>query len=191
MEDGEYAHLGQLPFKEFPKIYRLNREIIITEKIDGTNGCIAIGENGEFSVQSRQRIVTPDNDNFGFAKWAYGNKEELLKLGKGYHYGEWWGSGIQRGYGLPSGAKKFSLFNVVRWENNPGKPECCSTVPLLYRGLFNTLEIGMALSKLKMYGSYAAPFLNPEGIVIFHTHSNTGFKITLENDEKPKGEANV
>lgn len=31
-----------MDFKAFPKISRLRREIIITEKIDGTNGIVAI-----------------------------------------------------------------------------------------------------------------------------------------------------
>ena len=31
----------------------------------------------------------------------------------GRHFGEWWGSGIQRGYGLDE--KTFSLFNAYRW----------------------------------------------------------------------------
>lgn len=85
-------------------------------------------------------------------------KKELLKLGKGYHYGEWWGKGIQRGYGLEE--KRFSLFNVSRWidgielektlspeyhgmylaekqkinKNIEFCPECCYVVPILYEG---------------------------------------------------------
>lgn len=42
-------------FEEFPKIGRLSRDMVITEKIDGTNGCIGIGDNGEFFVGSRSR----------------------------------------------------------------------------------------------------------------------------------------
>lgn len=45
-----------------------------------------------------------------------------------------------------------------------------------------------ALQELKWHGSKAAPdFMNPEGIVIFHTAANVMFKVTLEGDEKPKG----
>ena len=74
-------------FQEFPKIVRLSRQAIITEKIDGTNGCIFIGEDGEFLTGSRSRWITPEADNYGFSKWAYANKEELMKLGPGFHYG--------------------------------------------------------------------------------------------------------
>src|SRR5512133_2019075 len=103
-------------FQSFGKISRLSRDMVITEKIDGTNGCIYIGEDGEFLVGSRTRWITPECDNHGFARWAYDHKDELvLGLGPGRHYGEWWGSGIQRGYDLPKGEKRFSLFNVHRW----------------------------------------------------------------------------
>mgnify|MGYP002129949175 CR=1 FL=1 len=36
-----------LEFLEFPKMPRLSREIIITEKIDGTNAQLLITESGE------------------------------------------------------------------------------------------------------------------------------------------------
>ena len=89
----------ELNFIGFPKIARLNRQVIVTEKIDGTNAQIRITEDGQFLVGSRSRWITPDNDNHGFAKWAYAHKDSLMELGVGSHFGEWWGSGIQRGYG--------------------------------------------------------------------------------------------
>ena len=89
-----------IDFKEFPKMARWSREVIITEKIDGSNASIYIGENDEFLTGSRTRWINPDDDNFGFSRWAHENKEELLKLGSGIHFGEWWGCGIQRKYGL-------------------------------------------------------------------------------------------
>jgi len=85
-----------MEFVKFGKIARLSRTVVITEKIDGTNGLIAIGEDGEFQVGSRNRWIAPENDNMGFARWAYENKDELMGLGAGFHYGEWWGQGIQR-----------------------------------------------------------------------------------------------
>lgn len=179
--------MEEIKFKEFPKMPRLSREIIITEKIDGTNASIYIGESGEFLVGSRTRWITPQDDNHGFAKWAYENKEELLKLGPGTHFGEWWGSSIQRGYGLVKGNKRFSLFNTFRWSDEAVRPKCCSVVPMLYTGEFNTSNIQSVLDYLAEYGSSAAPgFMNPEGIVIFHTAGNFGFKKTIKDDEIPK-----
>ena len=176
-------------FKKFQKIARLCREIVITEKIDGTNASIYIGEEGEFLTGSRTRWITPESDNYGFAKWALANKEDLLTLGTGYHYGEWWGNGCQRGYDLPKGEKRFSLFNTHMWGEK--RPACCHVVPVLYRGIFDITMVDYHLTLLEKNGSQASPgFMNPEGIVIFHTHGNMYFKKTIFKDEKPKGLSN-
>lgn len=174
-----------MDFNAFPKIARLSREIIITEKIDGTNAQIFIGDNGEFLTGSRNKWITPDQDNYGFSRWAHAHKDELLLLGPGQHFGEWWGNGIQRGYGLKE--KRFSLFNCSRWtaENTPA---CVSVVPLLWKGMFDTNRIADELHTLKLLGSQAAPgYNNPEGIVIYHTGNNILFKKTFEGDEAGKG----
>jgi hypothetical protein len=170
-------------FIEFPKMARLSRECIVTEKIDGTNAQIFIGENGEFLTGSRTRWITPQDDNYGFSKWAHENKEELLTLGVGRHFGEWWGQGIQRKYGM--NRKVFSLFNTFRWGEN--RPSCCSVVPVLWQGDFSMLDVGFVMSDLKRTGSKASPdFMNPEGIVIFHIAGNIGFKKTFEKDSTGK-----
>jgi hypothetical protein len=173
-----------IDFIEFPKMARLTRECIITEKIDGTNAQIFIGEDGEFKCGSRTRWITPDSDNAGFARWAYERKDDLIRdLGAGRHFGEWWGNGIQRNYNLPE--KIFSLFNVTRWGDNI--PEHCHVVPVLYRGIFCTDEVEMALIRLIENGSKAAPgFMRPEGIVVFHIAAGIGFKKTIEKDDQPK-----
>jgi hypothetical protein len=171
-----------MEFKEFTKIARLSREVVVTEKIDGTNGIIAIGEDGEFLVGSRSRWITPEQDNYGFARWAYENKDELMKLGAGYHYGEWWGLGIQRGYGLKE--KRWSLFNTARWSDDTVRPACCGVVPVIYQGIFSTENVDHCLSILVDGGSLASPgFMKPEGVVIYHTAARTYFKKTIEQDE--------
>jgi hypothetical protein len=190
-------------FKEFPKIARYSRECIVTEKIDGTNASIFIGEGEEFLIGSRTRWITTDQDNYGFAKWATEHKKLLLKLGKGLHFGEWWGSGIQRGYNLPKGEKRFSLFNTTRWcYANPKQiptadpriikyqevlPEGLHLVPEMYRGSFDDVPITNLLCQLKTNGSLASNgFMNPEGIVIYHVAAGIGFKKTLDKDSQPK-----
>lgn len=176
--------MSNVEFVEFPKMPRLSREIIVTEKIDGTNAQVYIGENGEFFTGSRTRWIKPDSDNFGFSAWANDHKDELFQLGPGRHFGEWWGCGIQRKYGLIE--KRFSLFNVDRWSDG-GLPECCYLVPLLYRGPFDQEAIETCLTGLRNFGSVAAPdFMNPEGIVVFHLAGRVGFKKTLEKDDVPK-----
>jgi hypothetical protein len=172
-------------FIGFPKIPRLSRDIMISEKLDGTNSQIYITEDYSIFAGSRKRWLTPEQDNHGFAKWVLEHKDELLKLGPGRHFGEFWGQGIQRGYGLKE--KRFSLFNVKKW--GVDRPSCCHIVPVLFQGEFTTDNVQIAIEMLRSYGSYAAPgYKNPEGIVIFHTASGYLFKKTLENDEKPKGD---
>ncbi len=196
-------------FKGFRKIPRLLREIVITEKIDGTNGLIYIDENNNIFAGSRTRWLWGSiqdeihNDNHGFAQWVKANKEELLKLGKGSHYGEWWGKGIQRGYGLEE--KRFSLFNTGKWvkklkyngeltihiigEKQEYCPECCHIVPILYEGIFSEERILNTLEDLKWKGSVAVKgFMKPEGIIIYHKAGNFYFKKTIENDNKGKDE---
>lgn len=193
-----------MEFQKFPKIARYSRECVITEKIDGTNAQICITEEGEFLTGSRTRWITPEQDNYGFSRWANDNMEELMKLGVGNHFGEWWGKGIQRNYSMNK--KVFSLFNVHRWaeignelreykSQNPKQPSkfqehapnCCRVVPVLYEGMFNQSNIHEALSNLKDGGSIVSPgFMEPEGIVIFHTAKGYLFKKTIIGDEKPK-----
>lgn len=206
-------------FEEFPKIARLSRECVITEKIDGTNaqvhiiaassledGLSVVGPLARLAVSvdterglvmlagSRTQHITPERDNHGFARWVTEHARELFALGEGRHFGEWWGSGIQRGYGLQKGEKRFSLFNVARWaderdrEKYPqDRPACCHVVPVLYRGLFDTQIAALELGNLDRNGSCAAPgFRKPEGIVIWHEAARMLFKKTLERDEEPK-----
>lgn len=178
--------IGAGVYPAFPKIGRLKRGCCVTEKIDGTNALIAIDEDGTFRVGSRTQWITPERDNYGFARWAYEHKEELLKLGPGKHYGEWWGNGIQRRYG--QGRKNFSLFNVNRWrDGREPRPECCGVVPILAEGDFTTTLVDDALQALSSNGSTAAPgFMQPEGVVVFHHALGIYFKVTLDHDGVPK-----
>lgn len=196
-------------FEPFAKMPRLSRPIVVTEKIDGTNAQVHIVETmdpalpeydaaiikrpipetfGRYEVLfagSRTRYITPEADNFGFAAWAKSNADALFTLGPGRHFGEWWGLGIQRRYGLTE--KRFSLFNTHRWGDATVRPACCSVVPVLYQGLFDMHEIDACLHLLETEGSVAAPgFTDPEGIVIYHEAAGIAFKKTLKHDEVPK-----
>jgi hypothetical protein len=220
--------MANIEFQGFGKISRLFRDIVITEKIDGTNAAIGILSGGidhleweaepdlaievtldgwdvyTVYAQSRKRLITPTKDNHGFAQWVHENAVDLAKeLGPGLHFGEWWGSGIQRGYGLPKGEKRFSLFNVKRWSvewpvSDSGGDEIVTlprffktknlgVVPVIYRGPFNTADVNASLRLLAESGSLAAPgYDKPEGIVVYHTQANQLFKVTILNDEVPK-----
>lgn len=218
-----------LTFQPFPKMARLSRECIITEKLDGTNAQILIVHRDQLDFDptilrsdkptptahfgdltlyagSRTRWIRPKNpgekgdpDNYGFAAWVKANAAELSKLGIGKHFGEWFGSGINRAYGLVNGDRRFALFNTGRWSPALGGlgggvmdeggyvVQCCTVVPVLYRGAFLTAEIELTLNVLETLGSKAVPgFMKPEGIVIYHIAAGALFKKTIEGDAAPK-----
>ena len=194
-----------MEFAEFPKIPRYSRDVVVTEKIDGTNGCIKIVESlhgleeadplrtavveyrgGVFNIYagSRTRWITPKDDNFGFALWVREYADQLVALGVGTHFGEWWGQGIQRNYGLTG--KRFSLFNTSRW-NDETKPACCHVVPILAQSkcLYHAIQYGLAML---VAGSVAAPgFMKPEGVIAYHVAGKLYFKKTIEKDDEWKG----
>jgi hypothetical protein len=203
-----------MDFVPFPKIPRISRNIVITEKIDGTNAQVfiehaalvdrenptfpfmAVGMEYVIAAGSRNRWISAQSDNFGFGKWVSENREELVKLGPGIHYGEWWGLGIQRGYGLKE--KRFSLFNAGRW-NDAYKamleghendfPKCCHVVPTLSIHTFDVGHINEVMANLRETGSQAAPgYMNPEGIIIYHTQARSMYKKTFEYDDTGKGD---
>lgn len=182
----------QAAFESWPKIARLNRDITITEKIDGTNAAVLILEDGTVAAQSRKRLITPTDDNFGFAQWVSENVTALAAvLGPGRHFGEWWGSGIQRGYGLTKGEKRFSLFNTARYGDLPlHEVEGLAAVPVLHQGPMNTAVINSTITLLAATGSQASPgFVDPEGVIVFHSAAQQMFKVTIKGDEVPKSVA--
>jgi hypothetical protein len=182
-----------MDFQKYPSIPRYRKDISITEKIDGTNACVVV-DDGIVTAQSRNKIITPDSDNAGFARFVYDNAEALSALlGPGYHYGEWWGSGIQRGYGLTKGEKHFTVFNPTRYDLEG--QDLVTAVPVLYTGPaympvpvweFTRDAVEYTMSWLKASGSqvpFATGFDNPEGIIVFHTASQSLYKVTYEYDE--------
>ncbi|MEV7425173.1 RNA ligase family protein [Streptomyces sp. NPDC091212] len=213
-------------FTEWPKTKRLFRDIVVTEKLDGTNSAVHIasvpdwpltgvpdnsytlvvdGARYIITAQSRKRLIWPGKttDNYSFAGWAYDNAADLVRiLGEGLHFGEWWGQGIQRGYGLEE--KRFSLFNTARWfatreDGLDSMSTRASTsalagqigaVPVLYAGVFDESTIMGALTDLHWGGSVAAPgFDRPEGICVYHSQSRTVYKVTLDRQDAGKWES--
>lgn len=158
--------MSEVEFKAWPKIPRENPfKVTITEKINGTNACIIIDGGAVVGVQSRKRLITPEDDNYGFAAWVAANEEELLSLGDGYHYGEWAGEGIQKNPHNLAGKHLF-LFNTFRWnEDNPNLPECCDVVPVMFIGELESDTIEYQLNHLE---ATALDAETPEGIVVYY-----------------------
>ncbi len=202
-----------MEFKSFNKIPNINKLFYrITQKIHGTNGQILIrpfSEEDYSGVErgmirqvdglyytvfagSRNRWVSPDDDNYGFASWVESNCEDLIRiLGVGRHYGEWAGPGIGPGEGLDK--RTFVLFkrplDTGKWLDS------LKVVPLL--GLGEVMEEGAIkkviefhLSGLKNRGSELVPgYMFPEGIVLELTASGERkslfFKKVFDSEEVP------
>ena len=134
---------------------------------------------------SRTRLIYPgkDTDNYGFAGWVYENMDDIVKLGPGRHFGEWYGRGIQRNYGLAE--RRFALFDTSRWPAERPRPACVDVVPVLHTGEFSTDAVEAAMLKLATYGSVAVPgFMFPEGVVVYHSASRASFKKTFDDRHK-------
>jgi len=209
LESPGFSRGEEVNYPEMEKIPRWNREVVITEKVDGTNGLIgvvhidspesaAIGHQKyalgyspfieeEYVVfaGSKSRWLTLGEDNFGFARFVQERVADIVfLLGPGVHRGEFYGKGIQRGYGLDH--RRFALFNVNKWHGKELPPEF-DVVPVL-AAYDRPTNFSYELEKLAVNGSKIAPgFDRPEGIVIYHTAGNALFKATILKDDQPKG----
>ncbi len=170
---------------KWAKIPRLdNEQVAVSEKLDGTSVCVYFDPDGAFHCQSRNRIVTPDDDNYGFARWVSLNAHSLFAdLGPGYSFGEWWGQGIQRRYDMP--CKVFSLFDTRLVEKRgSGTTPNLAVVPLLYYGALNVGIIRDVHALLMQTGSQATEpytgkcYEKPEGVVARLILSNSALKLT-------------
>lgn len=206
--DSYYPGAGAaVQFEAFPKLPRLNRSCVVTEKIDGSNAAIIIHEDETVltvAAQSRKRLLSlgKGKDLNGFYAWVLENRGALVELlGPGRHFGEWYGAGIQRGYGLDH--KRFALFNTDRWmpsfltsENAMGGistlpsfmgENAIHTVPTLGYMEFSTGQINAKVRELSVRGTQINQASGPaEGVVVWHNAARQMFKVTIEGDERPK-----
>lgn len=98
-----------------------------TVKLHGTNAGIGYDVNSEELIfQSKERILTLEQDNAGFMLWGSNPKttEVILEVvqylvGKYrakdsvYIYGEWAGGNIQKKVGICNAPKRFYIFSIV------------------------------------------------------------------------------
>lgn len=192
-----------MTFKPFPEIKRIGKLwITVTQKIHGTNASVGIEPSIEvsssneldtmarsgFEVRAAKRggFITPEDDNFGFAKFVEENRQEFIdKLGPGVWHGEWAGPGINSGEGLKE--KTFCLFDVKALEGRPLPPRCV-LVPLLYEGPLDTVKVELAKLDLKVNGSKLVPgFMRPEGVVVHFLGSSFRYKDVFEPEETAWG----
>tara|TARA_R110000737_G_C14516507_1_gene474593 strand:- start:59 stop:1087 length:1029 start_codon:yes stop_codon:yes gene_type:complete len=97
-----------------------------TVKLHGTNASVCFNSKDGFWIQSRNNIITLENDNAGFALFTESRKSEFLTLLEILAdedgdidsectisiYGEWAGKGVQKSVGISELEKAFYVFGV-------------------------------------------------------------------------------
>ena len=101
-----------------------------TVKLHGTNSSVVINSDGIIQAQSRNRVLTIDSDNFGFANFVHEEighklwleiaeyiKEDFSHVEFGPNdslviYGEWCGGGIQKEVAVSELDKMFVVFGL-------------------------------------------------------------------------------
>jgi len=97
-----------------------------TVKLHGTNAGVCYNRIDGLWVQSRENIITPEQDNAGFAFFVESNRdvfthimaEVMIKNNLDMDtntisvYGEWCGGNIQKGVGITNLPKSFFIFGV-------------------------------------------------------------------------------
>ena len=133
MDFVKFSKIGQLPgivhdvnkMASFHNLAKPKIKFKGTVKTHGTNAGVMFSPDGEYSIQSRKRIITVGDDNAGFAAFATKNidsfrqnrnklielypelKEETLII-----FGEWDGRGVQSSVGISQLEKFFVTFAV-------------------------------------------------------------------------------
>jgi len=104
--------------------------------VHNSNAGIGHTENDGIWAQSRSNIITPENDNMGFARYVEDNKQAFLELVEHVRYvnhkinpndtvivfGEWAGKGIQKGVAISQIEKSFFIFDVKVVPEDSTKP---------------------------------------------------------------------
>lgn len=174
-------------FRRWSSIERLEQQITITEKVHGSNAQILVTETGEVLAGSRERWLNRVQDNYGFCTHITEHADEIRELlGPGRHFGEWYGAGINSGYGLKE--KRLALFDT-RWTDKP-IPSWCDVVPVLYAGFYSSSIIDETMSRLRAGGSVIQPgFIGAEGVVVRFERTGVLMKkvFTLEETAWRKG----
>ena len=117
MEFHKYQHIMKLGTDEVDGI--LNGTVDLFYKIDGTNSQVFLKDDETLGFGSRNREITPNDDNAGFAKAMTEDKElytELLSFLRAHPsytiYGEWLVPHTLKSYTQDSW-KKFYVFDVL------------------------------------------------------------------------------
>lgn len=130
-------------------------------KLHGTNAGFQYDPTtGEYLVQSRNRVITVEDDNVGFAKFCDEHLEDLLSICRELNpdntlitlYGEWCGGGIQKGVAISELPKMFVIFGVLIGDDYETVPDIFSgyiedSTPIYSINQFPTFQVDIDFSK--------------------------------------------
>ena len=167
-----YQHIEKLGTSETEGI--LKGEVHLSYKIDGSNGCIYLKDNGELGFGSRKRELSITEDNMGFMasfvtdKSLYSKFEEILKKNPNFIiYGEWLVPVTIKRYGKDAW-RKFYVFDVFNNEDGTYLPFNTYKEILDEYGLLYIPEIAVlndpSEEDIKEYLDKTGEFLITEGL---------------------------
>lgn len=168
----KYVDIERLKDK-FAEAFKVGEHITITEKIDGANASIAVGEDGKLIAFSRRNELTPESTLQGFYEYVQSLDPTMIScvLGSRYiFFGEWL---VKHTIKYPQEKmKQFYVFDVwdteieqyIPWEQTKQMAEFCGLkmVPVFYDGPFISWEhVYSFVGKTEMGGEPTG-----EGVVI-------------------------
>ena len=167
-----YQHIEKLGTSETEGI--LKGGVHLSYKIDGSNGCIYLKDNGELGFGSRKRELSITEDNMGFMasfvtdKSLYSKFEEILKKNPNFIiYGEWLVPVTIKRYGKDAW-RKFYVFDVFNNEDGTYLPFNTYKEMLDEYGLLYIPEIAVlndpSEEDIKEYLDKTGEFLITEGL---------------------------
>lgn len=109
-------------------------EFIGTVKLHGTNASVVFNPDMSYVFQSREREISIESDNAGFAMWGERNIDALKKTIKNIReltntedriilFGEWCGGSIPPGVALNQLPKMFVIFNITLVDSQGNRTE--------------------------------------------------------------------
>ena len=85
-------------------------------KLHGTNAAVQVTPEGTLECQSRERVIRPDDDNHGFARWVDTHRDAWLRaiMPGTVVFGEWAGPGIMKNVAVSKVTEKiFAVFAML------------------------------------------------------------------------------
>lgn len=166
-----FPSIGQLSdfISSFKNVYQddernIGIEFSGTIKMHGSNAAVGFSDTNGLWVQSRTRIITPEADNYDFAKHVYQRKEAFEALLKNIAsffkidlendhivvFGEWCGEKIQNRVAISALPRMFVLFDVAskeKWYDISSQPELRDESIKVYNiGQFQKFKINFSLN---------------------------------------------